>query len=110
MQDRFHQVRLNHEPQSVNYIVSRGGWTEIPPESLDFSSCIDGPIFYVNEVVEKKVNQIWKWDTMYQQWVSVRQGEIFRTQRERVLELDGNQVPRLRAVRKRRKVAANAGG
>jgi hypothetical protein len=88
----------------VNYIVGRGYWIEKPPGPLDFSSCKDGPRFYVNEVVEKKVSQIWKWDTVYQQWVSVQQGEIFHMERERVLELDGNQIPRLRVTRKRRKV------
>ena len=108
-QDRFHRISLNHELQSVNYIVSRGGWIDRPPMSLDFSSCEDGPILYVNEVVDKKVNQIWKWDSGHQRWVPIRQGEIFRMKRERVLELDRNQIPRLRATRKRRGVIVNTG-
>ena len=86
----------------MNFIVSKGGWADEPPASLDFTSCRDGPIFYVNEVVDKKVDQIWKWDTTCQQWVSVREGEIFRTERDRVLELDRNRVPRLVALRKRK--------
>lgn len=75
---------------------------EEPPKSLDFSSCKGGPIVFVNEVVEKKVIQIWKWDAVQEQWISIREGETFHTSRERLLEIDKNQIPRLRAVRKRR--------
>lgn len=93
----------------MNFIVNKGNWMDEPPSSLDFSSCRDGLIFYVNEVIDKKVNQIWEWNKMRQQWVSVREGEAFRTGRDRILELDKDRVPRLRAVRKRRKAEANTG-
>ena len=109
-QVRFRQRKLSHEVLFVNYIVGKGGWTDEPPASLDFASCKDGPIFYVNEVVDKKVTQIWKWDTV--QWVSVQEGDTFRTtERDRVLVLDRNRVPRLTVVRKPRAIKAktNAG-
>lgn len=107
-QRRFYQRKLSHEPLFLNFIVSRGGWADEPPAFLDFSSCKDGPIFYVNEVKDKKVNQIWKWDM---RWVSVQEGDIFRTtERDRVLKLDGNRVPRLTVVRRPRiKARTNTG-
>lgn len=89
------------EKTFLNYVVGRGGWIEEPPASLDFGSCKDGPIVFVNEVVEKKVTQIWKWDVVQRVWVSIREGEAFHTSRKRVLEIDKNQIPRLRAVRNR---------
>ena len=82
--------------------MSRGDWMEEPPTSLDFGSCKDGPIVFVNEVVQKKVVQIWKWDVVERQWSSIREGEMFYTSRERLLEIDKNQIPRLRAVRNRK--------
>ena len=88
---------------SVNYKISRGDWQEMPPASLDLTSCKDGPIFYVNEVPDKKVSQIWKWDVTLAQWMPVMEGDVFHTARERRLELDKNRVPRLRAVRKRQR-------
>lgn len=75
---------------------------EEPPTSLDFNSCKDGPIIFVNEVVEKKVIQIWNWDSMRRKWSSIREGERFHTSRERTLEIDGNAIPRLRAIRVRK--------
>jgi len=74
---------------------------EEPPTCLDFSSCKNGPIIYVNEVADKKVSQIWRWDTALGRWTSVREGDTFCTERERELVLDKNQIPRLWAVRKR---------
>jgi hypothetical protein len=79
---------------------------EEPPTSLDFSSCKKGPIFYVNEVTEKNVFQIWKWDVVLSRWVSVREGDIFRTERERELVLNRNQVPCLWALRRPRTKSA----
>ena len=76
---------------------------EEPPTSLDLSSCKDGPIIYVNEVTDKKVTQIWKWDTTQAQWASIGEGDVFHTARERRLQLDRNRIPRLRVVRKRQK-------
>jgi len=76
---------------------------EEPPTCLDFSSCKNGPIIYVNEVTERKVSQIWRWDTVLGRWISVREGEIFHTERDRELVLDKNQIPRLWAVRKRQR-------
>lgn len=75
---------------------------EQPPTCLDFGSCKNGPIIYVNEVTEKKVSQIWRWDTALKQWTSVREGDTFHTERKRELVLDKNQIPRLWAVRKPR--------
>ena len=73
-----------------------------PPTCLNFESCRSGPILYVNEVTEKNVTQIWRWDTALERWVSVEEGDAFYTARKRELELDRNQIPRLRAVRRRR--------
>ena len=101
-QEQFTSRKLSQEDVFVNYIVRRGCWIELPPTCLDFGSCKNGPILYVNEVTEKKVSQIWRWDTTLGQWVSVREGDTFHTVRERELELDRNQIPRLRAVRRRR--------
>ena len=39
--------------------------------SFDFDSCKDGPIVFVNEVVEKKVIQIWERDEVQGQWTSI---------------------------------------
>ena len=82
--------------------MTRGDWVDEPPTSFDFGSCKDGPIIFVNEVTEKKVVQIWKWGAVEEQWTSVREGDVIRTSRERLLEIGKNQIPRLRAVRKRR--------
>lgn len=94
---------MSHEPLFVNFTVTKGGWIDDPPVPLDLSSCRDGPIFYVNEVVDKKVNQIWKWDSAHKEWVSVREGEKFHTGRDRILSLGKNRIPRLLALRHRRK-------
>lgn len=99
---RFTPRKLSDEDVFVNYIVSRGHWMEAPPTCLDFDSCKNGPIIYVNEVAEKKVSQIWEWDVKLGRWTSIREGDTFHTERERELVLDKNQVPRLWAVRKRR--------
>ena len=101
-QGKFDNRKLNGEGTSVNYMISRGEWLEIPPAFLDISSCKDGPIFYVNEVTDKKVTQIWNWDSTLAQWRSVMEGDVFHTVRDRRLELDENRVPRLRAVRIKR--------
>ena len=70
-----------------------------PPANLDFTSCKPGPRLYVNDVEGKNVTQAWWWKC--EKWVSVKEGDVFFTERERVLELDRNRIPRLRAVRKR---------
>ena len=98
---------MNSENIFVNYTISRGDWMEEPPTSLDLSSCKNGPIIYVNEVMDKKVTQLWKWDATLAQWSSIREGDVFHTARERHLELDRNRVPRLRAVRRRKKPSAS---
>ena len=100
---RFRHLKVTYENVFVNYAISRGGWLEEPPTTLDFGSCKDGPIIYVNEVTEKKVTQLWKWDPTLARWSSIREGDVFYTARERQLELDRNRVPRLRAVRRRQK-------
>ena len=106
-QNQFDSRKVSGEDTFVNHMISRGDWLEAPPMSLDFSSCKDGPIFYVNEVTDKKVSQIWKWDATLAQWISVMEGDMFHTVRERQLELDKNRVPRLRAVRRRRRLPAD---
>ena len=102
-QDQFNYSKLFGENTYVNYMVKKGGWIETPPTSLDFGSCKDGPIFYINEVTERKVTQTWKWDSAIAEWVPVMEGDSFYTSRERLLELDKNRVPRLRAVRRSQK-------
>jgi hypothetical protein len=102
-QIRFTQQKIFKENTYLNYALRRGDWIEEPPISLDFGSCRDGPIVFVNEVTEKKVVQIWKWDTVQGRWISIREGETFHTSRERLLEVDKNQIPHLRAVRNRRR-------
>lgn len=83
--------------------MRRGDWVDEPPAwTFDFSSCKDGPIVFVNEVTEKKVVQIWKWDAVQCRWTPIREGETFHTSRERLLEIDKNQIPHLRAVRNRK--------
>lgn len=85
----------------TNFLVRRGSWIDQPPPSLKFNSCMDGPIFYVNEVVDKNVSQIWQ--RTADEWVSVKEGHTVFTERERILELDINRVPRLWAVRRKRR-------
>jgi hypothetical protein len=94
---------LAGENTYVNYMIRKGDWLESPPTSLDFRLCKDGPIFYINEVTERKVTQTWKWDATITQWVPVMEGDSFYTSRERLLELDKNRIPRLRAVRRSQK-------
>lgn len=106
-QGQFNHQKVCRENTSVNYTIRRGDWLETPPAALDFSSCKDGPIFYVNEVTDKKVSQIWKWDVALAQWRPVMEGDVFHTVRERRLELDENRIPRLRAVRKRQRASAS---
>lgn len=106
-QGKFDNRKVSGENTFVNYMIGRGDWLDGPPSPLDFSSCKDGPIFYVNEVTDKKVSQIWKWDAMLAQWMSVMEGDVFHTVRERQLELDKNRIPRLRAVRRRQKLSAS---
>jgi hypothetical protein len=101
-QTTFMHQRLLKEEVFLNYIVIGGDWIEEPPTSLNFNSCKTGPVIFVNEVIEKKVIQIWKWDTVQGVWSSIREGETFHTSRERTLEIDKNMIPRLRAVRNRK--------
>jgi hypothetical protein len=83
----------------VNYAVSNGDWLDEPPATLDFASCKKGPTIYVNDVMGKNVTQLWWWES--DKWVSVKEGDVFLTERERTLELDKQRIPRLRAVRRR---------
>ena len=69
---------------------------------------MDGPTFYVNEVVDKNVSQIWQ--KTEDGWVSVKEGHTVFTARERKLALDEHQVPHLLAVARKRGVRrGNAG-
>jgi hypothetical protein len=80
----------------TNFIVQRGSWIDQPPPFLNFSSCRDGPVFYVNEVINKNVSQIWQ--RTASGWVSVKEGHTVFTAREWILVLDKHQVPHLRAA------------
>jgi hypothetical protein len=97
----FKSLKLSGELVYVNYVLSRGDWMEEPPADLDFTLCKAGPRLYVNDVTGKNVTQAWWWKG--ERWISVKEGDAFFTGRERVLELDRNRVPRLRAVRRRGK-------
>lgn len=103
-QIQFVQQKILKEKIFLNYAVRRGDWVEGAPtwSDFDFGSCKDGPIVFVNEVTEKNVVQIWKWDVVQRRWISIKEGEMFHTSRERLLEIDRNQIPHLRAVRYRR--------
>ena len=83
----------------MNYLIRKGDWMDAPPQNLDFVSCMEGPRFFVNDVEGKNVTQAWWWKR--DNWVSVKEGDVFFTERKRVLKLDANGIPRLRAVRKR---------
>ena len=62
---------------------------------------MNGPAFYVNEVVDKRISQIWH--RTADGWVSVKEGHTFFTMRERKLVLDVHQVPHLLVVPRRRR-------
>ena len=62
---------------------------------------MDGPALYVNEVVDKRVSQVWH--RTAEGWVSVKEGHTIFTARERKLVLDAYQVPHLLVVRHRRR-------
>lgn len=77
-------------------MVQRGPWIDQPPPFLNFDSCKDGPTFYVNDVIDMNVSQIWQ--RAADGWVSVKEGLRVITERERKLGLDEHRVPRLRAI------------
>ena len=95
----FSYRKLKGEQTYMNYIVRRGPWINEPPQDSDFGSCMDGPTFYVNDVVDKNVSQIW--ERTASGWVSVKEGHRVVTKRERRLSLDEHQVPRLLVQRMR---------
>ena len=57
---------------------------------------MDGPTFYVNDVTDKNVSQIWQ--RTADGWVSVKEGDRVFTARERKLVLDKHKVPHLLVV------------
>lgn len=62
---------------------------------------MDGPTFYINEVADKNVSQIWQ--RTADGWVSVKEGHTVFTERERRLALDKDQVPHLWVATRRRR-------
>ena len=65
-------------------------------------------MFYVNEVVDKNVSQIWQ--RTADGWVSVKEGHTVFTERVHKLALDKCQIPHLLAIARRQENHQGNGG